>query len=50
MALCQIPPIDELPVYEKASSFSPIDRQTDMDTQVGNGGCRKGIPWVLCEE
>ena len=31
--LPKIPPIDELPVYEKASSFSPIDRQTDMDTQ-----------------
>ena len=49
-SFAKIPPIDELPVYEKASSFSPIDRQTDMDTQWGNGGCRKGIPWVLCEE
>lgn len=49
-SFAKIPPIDELPVYEKASSFSPIDRQTDMDTQWVNGGCRKGIPWVLCEE
>ena len=39
-------PIDELPVYEKASSFSPIDRQTDMDTQWVMGAVGKGIPWV----
>ena len=41
-SFAKIPPIDELPVYEKASSFSPIDRQTDMDTQWVMGAVGKG--------
>ena len=41
-SFAKIPPIDEVPVYEKASSFSPIDRQTDMDTQWVMGAVGKG--------
>lgn len=39
-SFAQVPPIDELPVYELASSFVPIDDQTDMETQwvLGSAG------------
>ena len=41
-SFAKVPPIDELPVYEAASSFASMDSQTEIDRQWVMGAAQKG--------
>lgn len=41
-SFAKVPPVDELPIYEAASSFAPMDEQTDMESQWVLGATGKG--------
>ncbi|WP_455666203.1 DUF6298 domain-containing protein [Phocaeicola sp.] len=45
-SFAKVPPIDQLPVYEAASDFAPMDDQTDMETQWVLGALGKG--YLVC--